>query len=154
MSGRNFWNSYFLYLINKGKLTLEEPGGSLQTLRKPAIALVPILSKIYISLPRCYQRINPIPKLTFRCSNKHLFLRWVFNVSINPQSGGPPLPGCPRLLIQHTRSYPPYLEHHTLPVIRDCLLNVLAGSLHVWRQSSLSMTWGLAVVTWTHKTQI
>jgi hypothetical protein len=28
----------------------------------------------------------------------------------NPQAGGPPLVGCPRLLIQHIRSYPPYLE--------------------------------------------
>jgi hypothetical protein len=28
----------------------------------------------------------------------------------NPQGGGPPLVGCPRLLIQYIRSYPPYLE--------------------------------------------
>jgi hypothetical protein len=28
----------------------------------------------------------------------------------NPQAGGPPLVGCPRLLIQYIRSYPPYLE--------------------------------------------
>jgi hypothetical protein len=28
----------------------------------------------------------------------------------NPQTGGPPTVGCPRLLIQHIRSYPPYLE--------------------------------------------
>jgi hypothetical protein len=25
-------------------------------------------------------------------------------------AGGPPLVGCPRLLIQYIRSYPPYLE--------------------------------------------
>ncbi|KAJ4452211.1 hypothetical protein ANN_03729 [Periplaneta americana] len=30
--------------------------------------------------------------------------------SPNPQAGGPPLIGCPRLLIQYIRSYPPYLE--------------------------------------------
>jgi hypothetical protein len=28
----------------------------------------------------------------------------------NPQAGEPPLVGCPRLLIQYIRSYPPYLE--------------------------------------------
>jgi hypothetical protein len=28
----------------------------------------------------------------------------------NPQAGGPPLVGCPRLLIQYIRSYPPYLD--------------------------------------------
>ena len=28
----------------------------------------------------------------------------------NPQAGGPPLVGCPRLLIQYIRSYPPCLE--------------------------------------------
>jgi hypothetical protein len=44
---------------------------------------------------------------------------WVFrNISVlqggfvstspNPQAGGPPLVGCPRLLIQFIRSYPPY----------------------------------------------
>jgi hypothetical protein len=27
-----------------------------------------------------------------------------------PQAGGPPPVGCPRLLIQYIRSYPPYLE--------------------------------------------
>jgi hypothetical protein len=28
----------------------------------------------------------------------------------NPQAGGPLLGGCPRMLIQYIRSYPPYLE--------------------------------------------
>jgi hypothetical protein len=28
----------------------------------------------------------------------------------NPQAGGPPTVGCPQLLNQHIRSYPPYLE--------------------------------------------
>ena len=34
---------------------------------------------------------------------------------MQPQAGGPPLVGCPRLLIQYIRSYPPYLRtHHTV----------------------------------------
>jgi hypothetical protein len=28
----------------------------------------------------------------------------------NPQVGGPPTVGCPRLLIQYIHTYPPYLE--------------------------------------------
>ena len=32
----------------------------------------------------------------------------VVSTSPNPQAGGPPLVGCPRLLIQFIRSYPPY----------------------------------------------
>jgi hypothetical protein len=40
-----------------------------------------------------------------------LFLRWgVVSPTPNPQAGGPLLVGCPRLLIEHIRSYPPYLE--------------------------------------------
>ncbi|KAJ4436535.1 hypothetical protein ANN_16566 [Periplaneta americana] len=34
----------------------------------------------------------------------------VVSPSPNPQAGGPPLIGCPRLLIQYIHSYPPYLE--------------------------------------------
>jgi hypothetical protein len=41
------------------------------------------------------------------------YLTWVFtgrviSTSPNPQVRGPPLVGCPRLLIQFIRSYPPY----------------------------------------------
>jgi hypothetical protein len=37
-----------------------------------------------------------------------LFFRWVVVSSTpNPQAGGPPFVGCPRLFIQHICSYPP-----------------------------------------------
>jgi hypothetical protein len=36
--------------------------------------------------------------------------REVVTTSPNPQAGGPPLVGCPRLLVQYIRSYPPYVE--------------------------------------------
>jgi hypothetical protein len=39
------------------------------------------------------------------------FLRWgVVSPTPNPPAGGPPFVGCPRLLIQYIRNYPPYLE--------------------------------------------
>jgi hypothetical protein len=43
--------------------------------------------------------------------NKFIFLRRVVvSPSFSPQAGGPPFVGCPRLLIQYIRSYPPKLE--------------------------------------------
>jgi hypothetical protein len=42
---------------------------------------------------------------------RSLFLRWGFvSPTPKPQTGGPPLVFCPRLLIQYIRSYPSYLE--------------------------------------------
>jgi hypothetical protein len=35
---------------------------------------------------------------------------WVVSPPPNPQAGGPSPVGCPRLLIQYIRCYPPYLE--------------------------------------------
>ena len=39
----------------------------------------------------------------------------VVNTSPNPQAGGPPHVGCPRLLIQFIRSYPPYQRPFLYP---------------------------------------
>jgi hypothetical protein len=39
-----------------------------------------------------------------------VLLWWVVSPPPNPQAGGPPPVGCPQLLIQYIRSYPPYLE--------------------------------------------
>jgi hypothetical protein len=54
---------------------------------------------------------------TFRCSGstkaprKVLFLRWESDSSPpNPQTGRPPPVGCPHLLIQYIRPYPPHLQ--------------------------------------------
>jgi len=38
----------------------------------------------------------------------HFLRRGVVDTSPNPQAGGPPLVGCPRLFIQYIRRYPPY----------------------------------------------
>jgi hypothetical protein len=48
----------------------------------------------------------------FAFNNKLLsFLRWALvSPTPNHQAGGPPLVGCPRLLIQYVRSYPTYTE--------------------------------------------
>jgi hypothetical protein len=46
--------------------------------------------------------------MTFR--NKLILYDEMFYPTPNSHAGGPPLVGCPRLLIQYIRSYPPYLE--------------------------------------------
>jgi hypothetical protein len=60
-------------------------------------------------LPRSFRRIREILRLceTFLTS---YFLRWgAFSFSPNPPAGRSPLVGCPRLLIQHIRRYPPHI---------------------------------------------
>ena len=52
--------------------------------------------------------------------SKHGFSRGgVVSTSANPQAGGPPLVGCPRLLIQFIRSYPPYRRPFLHPQPED-----------------------------------
>jgi len=43
----------------------------------------------------------------------------VVSTSPNPEAGGPPLVGCPRLLIQSIRSYPPYRRPFLYPQPED-----------------------------------
>jgi hypothetical protein len=45
--------------------------------------------------------------------------RGVVSTSPNPQAGGPPLVGCPRLLIQFLCSYPPYRRPFLHPQPED-----------------------------------
>jgi hypothetical protein len=46
------------------------------------------------------------------------------------------------------------LEGHPLSAVRDCLLNIFAATLHIWRPSTPSATWGRAMPWWqgTHLT--
>jgi hypothetical protein len=57
-------------------------------------------------------------------STHEYYLTWVFtgrvvSTSPNPQAGGPPLVGFPRLLIQYIRSYPPYRRPFLHPQPED-----------------------------------
>ena len=58
-----------------------------------------------------YLRIVLSPEQAFRMwmfLNIRVLQAGVVSTSPNPQAGGPPLAGCPQLLIQFIRSYPPY----------------------------------------------
>jgi hypothetical protein len=48
----------------------------------------------------------------------------------------------------------PKLEDHPLSAVRDCLFNIFAATLHTWRASPPSATWGRAMPWWqgTHLT--
>jgi hypothetical protein len=72
-------------------------------------------SRFYIFAYFIYLFIcNLFPRLCVVISNIYRVLRGrVVSPPPNPQPGGPPTVGCPRLLIQYIRSYPPYLEDST-----------------------------------------
>jgi len=42
----------------------------------------------------------------------------------------------------------PKIEYQSLRTVRDCLFNIFAATLHIWRQSSSSATRGCAVPWW------
>jgi hypothetical protein len=68
-------------------------------------------SHVHIPVLRLCQVIRPVPRLCVVIRNKYWILRgMVVSPTPNPQAGGPPTVGCPRLIIQHIRSYPPYME--------------------------------------------
>jgi hypothetical protein len=66
-------------------------------------------SHVPLSLLRSYQSISPGLRLCLRIfRNKDSFSRWgVVSTSPDHKAGRPPVVGCPRLLIQYIRSYPP-----------------------------------------------
>jgi hypothetical protein len=66
---------------------------------------------IFLGLPSGLFPSGSVPRLCVVIRNKYRVLRWeLLAPAPNPQAGGPPTVGCPRLLIRYIRSYPPYLE--------------------------------------------
>jgi hypothetical protein len=59
----------------------------------------------FLSIRSFIQGIRPGPRLLVVFRNKLIFYG---EQLLNLQAGGPSLVGCPRLLIQYIRSYPPY----------------------------------------------
>jgi hypothetical protein len=68
-------------------------------------------SHVHFPVLRLCHVIRPVPRLCVVIRNKYWVLRGrVVSPPPNPQAAGPSTVGCPRLLIQYIRSYPPYLE--------------------------------------------
>jgi hypothetical protein len=84
-------------------------------------------------LPRACQRISPVPRRFETFRNNKKFLRWgVVSPCPTVQAVGPPLVGCPWLLILYIRSYPPYPE--------DFLPSATWGRAMPWWQGT-HLTW-------------
>ena len=81
---------------------------------------------------------------TFRNVIRFMFLRWgVVSTSPNPQAGGPPLVGYPRLFIQYMRSYPPYCRPFLQPEHEDapCRSDRVTLNTHYWQLSVADPTY-------------
>jgi hypothetical protein len=124
-----------LYLANSLAAAVNEPA-----LYRLLTFHVPNKISLFLCLPRDTSSRNtpPPPRSEWglslppdcfvsRGSNApcEYFLTWGFwrggvvSSSPNPQAGGPPLVGCPRLLIQYIRSYPPYRSPFLHPQPED-----------------------------------
>jgi hypothetical protein len=106
-----------LSLSKKKSCFLMEPECSLPPSQKSARWILSWASWIQFApnflfpLLRSCQRISPGPRRFETFRNNDNFLRWgVVRPAPNPQAGRPSLVGCPRLLFQYIRSYPPYPE--------------------------------------------
>jgi hypothetical protein len=72
-------------------------------------------------------------RLSYQGPVKHFVTSWIFTVRsylplTQPPSWGTPLVGCPRLLIQHIRSYLPYLE--VIPSIIIIIIIIIITTTH------------------------
>jgi hypothetical protein len=78
------------------------------------------------SIRSIIQRIHPCPRLLVNVRNKIIFLRWGV-VSPTPNLS---------------------VEDHLFSAVRDCLFNIFAATLHIWRPFPPSATWGRAMPWW------
>jgi hypothetical protein len=88
----------------------------------------------FFSLGHFFQRIRPGPNASVTLRNKLLF----FGEELL----------APRPTLK--------LEDHPLSASRDCLFNVFAATVHIWRPTPPSATWGRAMLWWkgTHLTWV
>ena len=115
---------------------LWNPGGSLQHLQEPDTFLYPEPDKSNhcTRIPLFY--VVPNEKSVYDAlwdvtQNIKFLRRRIVITSPNNQAEGPPLIGCPRLLIQYIRSYPPHLED--VPPARTWRSTMLWWLDHIYR---------------------
>jgi hypothetical protein len=98
-----------------------EPEGSLPHSQVTATCLYPEPAQSSPYPHISYPSISSGPRVcVWTFSNKDTFSRWgVVSPSSKPQAGGPPLVGCPRLLIQYISSNPPFWRPFLHPQPQD-----------------------------------
>jgi hypothetical protein len=140
-----------------------EPEGSLPCSQEPFTSPYPEPDQSnihFLSLKSFIQGIRPGPRLLVVFRNKLIFYgEEELAPRPTPQAGGPPHVGCPRLLIQYIRSYPPKLEgvsslrnlrtRHAVvtrdpPDIVPSIIHF--GKFHRQHQCSLLLVWGHSVL--------
>jgi hypothetical protein len=107
---------------------------------------------IWYFFHNCPERTCPIHTSDIPCSKSHVHCPLVRSIiqRISP---------CPKLLVNfRTITFygeellaprpTPKLEDHPLSAVRDCLLNIFAATLHIWRPFPPSATWGRAMPWW------
>jgi hypothetical protein len=95
-----------------------EPEGSLPYSEVPATCPYPELTRTVLYPEEASHQGKTIRLWVVQ--NRFFFSReGVVSTSPNPQAGGPPLVGCPRLLIQFIHSYPPYRRPFLHPQPED-----------------------------------
>jgi hypothetical protein len=90
-----------------------EPEGSSPYTQEPATCPYPEPDQSSLRTPPKLSKIHLniiLPPLFIIRNTINFLRRGVVSTSPNPQAGGPPFVGCPRLLIQYIRNYPPYVE--------------------------------------------
>jgi hypothetical protein len=83
----------------------------------------------------CLQRKH----LAYVFRNKDFLRGKVVITSPNPQAGGPPRVGCPRLLIQYIRSYPPNWSPFLHPQPEDAPCRGNRDPLMTWQDALYSL---------------
>jgi len=80
-------------------------------------ALFTVRKHIPMHGPESVKEIQNLTPFSLRCTL--ILFYHIYIYILYPQAGGPPLVGCPRLLIQFIRSYPPYRRPFLYPQPED-----------------------------------
>jgi hypothetical protein len=145
-NGKKISNLFFENITNS---VVTKPKGSSPHSWQPTIGPYPEPGESTLQPPANLPKIHSNPLTTFQCfcHAKRAVLVWGFlwRFITNERfySGGLLAP-CPT----------PKLKGHPLSTICDCLFNIFAATLHIWRPSPPSATWGRAKPWWqgTHLT--
>jgi hypothetical protein len=129
---------HLTYLLTHSLTYSMEQGPSLEANRFVSIQEIP---RILLN-PKVHYRIHNFPPPVSTTVQVRGFVCEYFVTNVrfyseeplpNPQSGGPSLVGCPRLLIQYISSYPPYWRPFLHPQPEDAPCRGDRDPLTTWR---------------------